>query len=127
MSEIAWRHSWTTPKEAKYYFRWADKTEAENSVGKEELFHHPYLQSSFMFLGETLCLAAFMITLAWTVMVLRLRGWVNLKCKLPTQEISIKLEMFFLWTKYFWALFRVKKKLSQFPNWPFNNNVYFIW
>ncbi len=47
--------------------RWANKIEAVNSNDTNVLFNHPYLQSSFMFLGEVLCLIAFFITLAVTV------------------------------------------------------------
>jgi hypothetical protein len=54
----------------KFFFnnhRWANKIKSVNSNDTEVLFNHPYLQSSFMFLGEVLCLIAFFITLAVTV------------------------------------------------------------
>ena len=41
--------------------------ESENSEGEVVRFNHPFLQASFMFLGESLCMVVFLITLGFKV------------------------------------------------------------
>ena len=43
--------------------------ESENSEGEVVRFNHPFLQASFMFLGESLCMVVFLITLGFKVFV----------------------------------------------------------
>lgn len=47
----------------KFYYRWADKLESENSAGDIQPFNHPFLQACTMFIGESLCLLVFSISL----------------------------------------------------------------
>ncbi|CAG0892784.1 unnamed protein product [Cyprideis torosa] len=42
------------------FTKWIDRTESVNSAGQLAPYHHPFLQSLYMFFGETLCL------LVWT-------------------------------------------------------------
>ena len=42
------------------YLRWANFLYAENSIGTEVEFNHPYLQADAMFVGEFLCMFAFL-------------------------------------------------------------------
>ena len=42
------------------YFRWANFLYSENSIGTEVEFNHPYLQADAMFVGEFLCMFAFL-------------------------------------------------------------------
>ncbi|XP_075990720.1 transport and golgi organization 9 [Anticarsia gemmatalis] len=39
--------------------KWADKLESKGADGVERTFNHPFLQATFMFLGEMLCLLTF--------------------------------------------------------------------
>lgn len=41
-------------------FRWANFLYSENSIGAEVEFNHPYLQADAMFVGEFLCMFAFL-------------------------------------------------------------------
>ena len=40
-----------------------------NSAGESTEFNHPFLQSSFTFLGEFFCLGAFLISVAYKVYI----------------------------------------------------------
>ena len=51
------------------FCRKADMIESENSEGEIVRFNHPFLQASFMFLGESLCMVVFLITLGFKVFV----------------------------------------------------------
>ena len=42
--------------------------ESENSAHEVVEFNHPFLQASFMFLGESLCMVVFLLTLAYKVL-----------------------------------------------------------
>ena len=42
---------------------------SENSAHENVEFNHPFLQASFMFLGESLCMVVFLITLGFKVFV----------------------------------------------------------
>ena len=48
--------------------RKADMIKSENSEHENVEFNHPFLQASFMFLGETLCMVAYLLTLAYKVL-----------------------------------------------------------
>ena len=39
--------------------KWADQLPSLNSIGENATFSHPFLQSTFMFLGELFCIALF--------------------------------------------------------------------
>ena len=43
--------------------------ESENSEGEIVVFNHPFLQATFMFLGESLCMVAYLLTVAYKVKV----------------------------------------------------------
>merc|ERR1712226_18940 len=43
----------------------ADMIESENSNGTVVEFNHPFLQAGFMFLGESLCMVVFLLTIAY--------------------------------------------------------------
>ncbi|CAL4080975.1 unnamed protein product [Meganyctiphanes norvegica] len=49
------------------FTKWADMMKAENSVGEEEEFNHPFLQADFMFIGEMMCGMLFymLLCIAW--------------------------------------------------------------
>lgn len=46
--------------------KWADKMESKNSDDKMELFNHPFLQATVMFLGESLCIIVFIATIIYS-------------------------------------------------------------
>ena len=41
--------------------------ESKNSNGTVEVFNHPFLQATFMFIGESLCMVVFLLTIAFKV------------------------------------------------------------
>ena len=41
--------------------KWADQLPSINSIGENAIFSHPFLQSTFMFLGEVFCIVLFYI------------------------------------------------------------------
>ena len=43
------------------FLRWADTMTSESTDGKRRGFDHPFLQACGMFLGETMCMAAFFL------------------------------------------------------------------
>ena len=43
--------------------RWANYLYSEDSIGAEVAFNHPYLQADAMFVGEFLCMGAFLVSL----------------------------------------------------------------
>jgi len=43
----------------------ADLIESENSDGEVVVFNHPFLQATFMFLGESLCMIVYLLTIAY--------------------------------------------------------------
>ena len=45
--------------------KWADQLPSLNSIGKNVPFSHPFLQSTFMFLGELFCIALFYVQRCW--------------------------------------------------------------
>ena len=45
--------------------KWADQLPSLNSIGENAPFSHPFLQSTFMFLGELFCIALFYVQRCW--------------------------------------------------------------
>ena len=39
--------------------KWTDQLPSLNSIGENAIFSHPFLQTTFMFLGEVFCIALF--------------------------------------------------------------------
>ena len=46
--------------------KWADQLPSLNSIGENARFSHPFLQSTFMFLGELFCIALFYVQRCWS-------------------------------------------------------------
>ena len=45
--------------------KWSDQLPSINSIGENATFSHPFLQSTFMFLGELFCIAMFYLQRYW--------------------------------------------------------------
>ena len=45
--------------------KWSNETPSENSINEVMRFSHPFLQSTFMFLGELFCLGIYFIQQLW--------------------------------------------------------------
>lgn len=41
--------------------KWADQLSSLNSIGENTMFSHPFLQTTFMFLGEVFCIVLFYV------------------------------------------------------------------